>query len=134
MNFKALGKMRSHPSVTARVRMEPVQFATSAKGTCECRVGRISVHVGDVGIRLAIPFLPPRRKLPLVASIGGFHFRVKPFDLRLDGIGLEIAGSVQGLAGEGEARMDCETEMEVKGKLPVKVGRISVDLDEDREE
>lgn len=134
MNFKALAKIQSHPTVTAKVRLEPVRFETAIRGSCECRVGRLSAHVGDIGIRLAIPFLRPRRRLPLVATIGGFRFGLKPFDLRMTGMGLEVSGTVSELAGEGEARVACETHLEVEGKLPFRVGSIHVNLGEDEAE
>src|ERR1017187_8427715 len=99
MNFKAHGKMRSNPSFNAKVKMDPLQFETSASASCECEVGRVSAHIGEIGIRFAIPFMKPRRKMPLVAS-----------------------------AGEVDAKVACETEMDVEGKFPVKVGRINLDL------
>jgi len=134
VNFKAFAKMESHPSVAAKVRLEPVKFETAIRGSCECRVGRLSAHVGDIGIRLAIPFLRPRRRLPLVATIGGFRFSVKPFDLRMSGMGLEVSGTVSNLAAEGEAHVDCKTVLEAEGKLPVKVGSIQVNLGEEEAE
>jgi hypothetical protein len=134
VKFEAIGKMRSNPSVTAKVRLQPVTFQTALKGACECRVGRISAHVGDIRVRLAIPFLRPRRRLPLVATIGGFRVGVKPFDLSLTDLSLELSGTLQQISAEGEAHVACETEITVDGKLPVKVGSIHVDLNEDQQE
>ena len=130
MNFKAFGKMRSNPTFNAKVKMDPLHFETSANASCEGEVGRISAHVGEIGIRFAIPFMKPRRKLPLVASVGGFHIRLRPFQMRLKGISLHVAGvlGTKGSSGEVDAKVGCETEMEVEGKFPIKVGRINVDL------
>jgi hypothetical protein len=130
MNFKAFGKMRSNPTFNAKVKMDPLQFETSANASCECEVGRISAHIGEVGIRFAIPFMKPRRKLPLVASVGGFHIRLRPFQIGIKGIGLHVAGvlGTKGSSGEVDAKVGCETEMEVEGKFPIKVGRINLDL------
>jgi hypothetical protein len=130
MNFKAQGKMRSNPAFNAKIKMDPLQFETSASGSCECDVGRLSAHVGEIGIRFAIPFMKPRRKLPLVASVGGFHMRLRPFQVKLRGIGLHVAGvlGTQGSAAEVDAKVACETDMHVEGKFPVKVGRINLDL------
>jgi len=130
MNFKAQGKMRSNPAFNAKIKMDPLQFETSASASCECDVGRLSAHVGEIGIRFAIPFMKPRRKLPLVASVGGFHMRLRPFQVKLRGIGLHVAGvlGTQGSAAEVDAKVACETEMDVEGKFPIKLGRINVDL------
>ncbi|MGA2735934.1 MAG: hypothetical protein ABSG65_00625 [Bryobacteraceae bacterium] len=131
MNFKTIAKLRSHPSINASVRLEPAKFEAAVKGSCECHVGRISAWVGDIGIRLAIPFQRPRRRLPLVGTIGGFRLGVNPFDIRVTGMGLDVTGTVHGLTAAGEAHVSCETDIEAEGKLPVKVGRIHVDLDEE---
>jgi hypothetical protein len=64
MNLKARGKMRSSPFFNAKVKMDSLQFETSANASCDCEVGRVSAHIGEVGIRFAIPFMKPRRKLP----------------------------------------------------------------------
>jgi len=53
MNFKAHGKMRSNPSFNAKIKMDPLQFETSANASCECEVGAFPPHRG-VGIRFAI--------------------------------------------------------------------------------
>jgi hypothetical protein len=91
-------------------------------------VGRVSAHIGEIGIRFAIPFMKPRRKMPLVASVGGFQIGLRPFQVRLKGISLHVAGVLGASAGEVDAKVACETEMDVEGKFPVKVGRINVDL------
>jgi hypothetical protein len=130
VNFSALGKMRSHPSMTAKMRMDPLHVDTNLMGGCECEVSRMSAYVGEVGIRFAIPFMKPRRKLPLVASVGGFNIRLKPFHVKLKGISLHVAATVgagTGASAEVETKVDCETEMDVKGKLP-KTGRINIDF------
>ena len=130
MNFKLNGKMRSNPAFNAKIKMDPLHFETSANASCECEVGRISAHIGEVGIRFAIPFMRPRRKLPMVASVGGFHIRLRPFQVRLKGIGLHVAGvmGTHGSAGEVDAKVACETEVQAEGKVPIKVGRINMDL------
>jgi hypothetical protein len=130
VNFSALGKMRSHPSIHAKMRMDPLHLDTKLMGGMECEVGRMSAYVGEVGIRFAIPFMRPRRKIPLVASVGGFNIRLKPFHLKLKGISLHVAataGAENGVSGEVEAKVACETEMDVKGKLP-HAGRINIDF------
>ena len=134
MNFKAVAKLHSHPSIKASVRLEPAKFETAVKGSCECKVGRISARVGDIQVRLAIPFLRARRRLPLIGTIGGFRFSVSPFDIRCAGMGLDVSGSLQEVSATSEAHIACETDLEAEGKLPVKVGRIQVDIDEEQGE
>jgi len=54
MNFKATADAQQSV-FNAKVKMDPLQFETSANASCECEVGRISAHIGEVGIRFAIP-------------------------------------------------------------------------------
>jgi hypothetical protein len=132
MNFKARGKLSGNPELAAKIKVDPVRFETAIAGSCDCHVGAISAHIGDVRIRFAIPFMKPRRKLPLVATVGGFRVRLRPFDIRCGTKGIEVAGviGVEGIGAEVEARAACEMEGEVDGRLPLKNGRIHVDLDE----
>jgi hypothetical protein len=50
--------------------------------------------------------------------------------LGIRGIGLHVAGvlGTKGSAGEVDAKVACETDMQVEGKFPIKVGRINLDL------
>jgi hypothetical protein len=136
MKFKSHGRLKGNPELAAKIRVEPLRFETAVAGSCECHVGAISAHIGDVRIRAAIPFMKPRPKLPLVATIGGFRIRLKPFDIRCGTKGIEVAGilGVGGISGEADARLACEMEGDVEGHLPMKSGRIHVDLDESESE
>jgi hypothetical protein len=66
----------------------------------------------------------------MVASVGGFHIRLRPFQVKLKGIGLHVAGvlGTKGSAGEVDVKVACETDMQVEGKVPIKVGRINLDF------
>jgi hypothetical protein len=135
MNFKARGRMKASPEFVARVKMDPVRFETSLAGECGCHVSALTGHVGEIRVRLAIPFLKRRRRLPLVATIGDFHIRLQPFDVNLGLKHVHAAGTLgtEGLAGEIDAKMKCEMEGEVDGNLPIKLRPIHLDLDESGE-
>jgi hypothetical protein len=134
MNFKARGQLKGNPELAAKVKVEPLRFETDLAGSCECHVGAISAHIGGVRIRAAIPFLKPRRKLPLLGTIGGFRIALKPFDIRCSTKGMKLAGvlGIEGIGAHVDARVACEMEGNVEGHLPVKGGRIHVDLEEEK--
>ena len=136
MNFKARGRLKATPSLSAKVKVDPVRFETSAAGSFDFHVGALSGYVGDVRVRFAIPFLKPRRHLPLVATIGGFRLHLKPFDIQCGTKGIHARGTLgtEGIAGDINARMDCEMEGNVDGDLPVKLGKIHVDVDKEEGE
>jgi hypothetical protein len=130
MNFKAKGKMTSQPSFAAKVNLDPLQFDTTAKGTLDLSIGPLSVYIGEIGVRFAIPFLKRRKKLPLVATVGGFHVNVRPFRVRSHGLALQLSGilGTEGSSGGIEGKVGCETEMEVEGKFPLKAGKVQINL------
>lgn len=132
MKFKARGRLQFNPELAAKVKLEPLRFQTVVAGSCELRVGAISAHVGDIRIRAAVPFLKPRRKLPLVATVGGFHIRLRPFDVHCGTKGMELAGilGLDGIRTEVDARLVGQLESEVEGQLPVKGGHVHFDLEE----
>ena len=131
MNFKAHGVMRSDPSFKTKVRIDPMEFDAKADGSFDLEVGDLFVYIGEIGVRFAIPFMRPRRRLPMVASIGGFRIRTRPFSVRSAGIGVHVYGVLgkdKGVKGDVDIDVSCKTEMDVEGNLPVKLGRVQVDL------
>jgi len=131
MNFKAHGTMKSNPSFKNKVRMDPIEFDATTEGSFDLEIGDVALHIGEIGVRFAIPFLQPRRRLPMVASVGGFRIQTQPFAIRSKGIGVHVFGVVgknKGLKGDIDVDVACKTEMDVEGKVPVKVGRVQVDL------
>lgn len=131
MNLKIHGQMRSNPALAAKLRMEPMEFDTSAKGSFDVEVGALHAHVSEIPIRMTIPFLRHRRRPPLVGSIGGFEFGLKPFHIKTKGLSLQVKGVVTGLAGEIDAKVACKTDMEVEGHVHGKMGTIQIDLEEE---
>src|SRR5574340_958102 len=130
MNFKAHALMKSNPTLSAKVKVEPLKFDTSASGSFSLHVGSLAAYIGEVGVRMAIPFLRPRRRMPLVGTVGGFHIRLRPFHVESKGIQLHLSGilATEGAAAEMETKVGCQTEMDVHGNLPLKVGKVRLDV------
>lgn len=130
MNFKAHGIMKSNPSFKNKLRMDPIEFDANTEGSFDLEIGDLGLRIGEIGVRFAIPFLQ-RPRLPMVATVGGFRIQTEPFRVRSKGIGLHVFGVVgkkKGLEGEVDVDVACKTEMDVEGNVPVKVGRVQVDL------
>ena len=131
MNLKVHGQMRSNPALAAKLRMEPMEFDTSAKGSFDVEVGALQVRVSEIPFRMTVPFLRHRRRPPLVGSIGGFQFGLKPFHVKTKGLAVQVKGIVKGLAGEIDAKVACKTDMDVEGQVHGKLGRLQIDLEEE---
>lgn len=133
MKFKARGTMESTPGFKSKLRMDPVQFDTSASGSLKLAVSPLSAKVGEIPIRLAIPFMKPRRRIPVVMSLGSFRIKIDRFKIKVRGISVDLGGTIgtKGVAAEVDCDVTCRTEMEVAGKVPLKLGSIKVNLAEE---
>ncbi|NLI83737.1 MAG: hypothetical protein GX443_18945 [Deltaproteobacteria bacterium] len=68
----------------------------------------------------------------MVMSLGAFGLRIDGFKIKVRGISLDLGGTIgtKGVAADVDCDITCKTEMEVAGKLPLKLGSIKVNLDE----
>jgi hypothetical protein len=132
MKFKSRGSVKGNPEVAAKVRIDPLRFNTNIAGSFECNIGAINGYVGDIRIRFAIPFMKPRRRLPVVATVGGFPISLKPFNVQCGTKGMQIGGVVgpEGIGAALDARVTCCMEGEMDGDLPVSKGHFHIDLDD----
>ena len=130
MNFKAHGLMKSNPTLNAKVKMDPNEFDTSVGGSFGLELGTLTAYIGEIGVRFAVPFLKPRRKLPMIATVGGFRIRLNPLKIQSKGVAFRVAGvlGTKGSVADLDVGVKCQTEMDVQGHVPVKVGKIQVDL------
>jgi hypothetical protein len=135
MKFNAFGLMRSNPGFTMENHAGPIDFSANVKGSAKASIGAISIKVGEIPIKLRIPFLK-HRHLPLViGSIGGTTLKSDPFSLSIEEMGLSVNGILgnreKGLHVRTDAKVTCQTEMEASGRVGGKVGIGSIDLGDD---
>jgi hypothetical protein len=133
MRFKTYAAMESHPDFDVEARLDPIDFNARVHGSCEVTVDSVSVDVGEIPIRVAIPFLKRRAKYPVLASVGGFRIAFSPFRVRTKGMTVQLEGvlGTKGIVGKMNGKIDCKTEMKADGKLVGRVGTFTVELGED---
>jgi hypothetical protein len=132
MKFSAFGLMKSTPGFTMVNKIDPVDIDAKLSGGLKAQVGEISVAIGEVPVKVRIPFLRRRRNTIVIGSVGGTHVKVDPVSLSIDEIAVSFAG-ILGKAGKGitvktDAKVDCRTEMEARGDACGRIGLGSVDL------
>ena len=132
MIFKSNLRMKSHPDLTVKAKISPLTFCASMMGSLDASVDTIRIEVGQIPIRLAIPFLKSRKGTRTVACVGGFDIKVKPFTVRIANASLAVDGVVgkEGIRADLDSRIKCETEMAVSGNLAGKLGTFTLALDE----
>ncbi len=130
MKLKAHGLMRSNPSFNAKLKLDPVEVDTGISGALGFEIGPIRAYIGEIKVRFAVPFLKPRRRPPLIATVGAFGIHLNPLKIQSKGINLRVAGvmGAKGTQADVDVGVKCQTEMDVDGNLPIKVGKIHVDV------
>lgn len=132
MKFNARGQLKGNPEFSAKVKIDPLRFDTKIGGSCDIHIGAITGEIGEIRVRMAIPFLKRRRKPPVVATVGPFPINLKPFDICCGTRGVQVGGvlGTEGIGAHAETRVACQMEGNVEGDMPVKHGHLHVELDE----
>ena len=135
-NFYAKGVMRSNPDFSIDAKIKPIGFDVSASGLVEGTVGAISATIDEIPVRLTIPFLKGRRKPQVVASVGGFKIRLEPFNIKLEGKSVRLTGvfGTEGITGQLDTAVACQTEMEVTGEFSGTIDKSETDSPHDKSE
>ena len=130
MKFTVFGRMQSCPSIGMDAKIDPLDFETSIKGAFHGELGPFKAHIGNIPIRLAVPFL---KRKPVIASIGGFSLDLHRFRVDVDNAGLDLKGVIglKGVKAHVHSKIDCSTEMKLEGKVTGRVGLSHLDLGEE---
>jgi hypothetical protein len=118
MKFQARGNMRSQPGFTLANKVNPFSLSAQLKGSVAGEVGAVKLAIGEVPIKLRIPFLKRCHPVLVIGTIGPVSVRLDPFtcsvkDLTLTG---DVwVGGKEGLAVMTEGKVTCSTDMAVDG-------------------
>ena len=132
MKFKVFGRMRSCPSIKLDTDISPLDFKTSINGHFYGELGPFAAKIGEIPIRMTIPFLKHR---PVMISVGGFPVKLDRFQVNVEKAGLDLGGTVglKGIHASVDSKIDCSTDMDLKGHVAGKVGLSHLDLIDDEE-
>ena len=133
MKFKGKVGVKSDMPFKVDARVEPLAFEAAVHGALDMEIGEIAARIGEIPIRMAIPFLRRKCRPPVVAEIGGFDVRMKPFRVRLDGGTLAFRGKLgdKQIRAQLDATMNCRSELDLEGKLSGEVGHFKMVLDDE---
>lgn len=130
MKFKTFWKMKSSPNFKVEANMEPLCIAAAIEeAALEVGISALSVSIGAIPIRAAVPFLKRRGKV-LMASVGGFRARFNPMQLKLNCPKALIKGTIGegGIKGKMDFKVACKTEADMCGEVTGRPGAIRIDL------
>jgi hypothetical protein len=130
VKIRAHAVMQGDPEIDLRAKTRPVEFEVRADGSLRIATGVIAAEIGEIPVKLRIPFLRRRRNLIAVGSIGGFGIRISPAEAELRPFGVHVAGVLgkDGLDCDLKGRVCCKTEFDLDGVIPGKVTRVAFDV------
>lgn len=130
MKFKVFGRMKSCPAISLDTTINPLDFETSIHGGFHGELGPFKAYIGEIPIRLAIPFL---KRKPIIASIGGFPISLHRFQISVKEAGLDLKGVIglKGIEAKVHSKIDCSTEMKLEGRVSGRFDLSDHDLDEE---
>jgi hypothetical protein len=106
----------SHPDVNLQLRIKPLDFQIGGEASLGLTTGSIHFKVEEIPVHIAVPFL--RRRVNL-GSVGPFGVQVKPFEAKLDALGVSARvtfGKEWAEAGV-HATGNCKAEIDVDSDL-----------------
>jgi hypothetical protein len=135
MKFNAFGLMKSNPGFSMENHIGPMDFSAQVKGSVRANIGAVSVKIGEIPLKLRIPFLKHHHHPVVIGSIGGTTLKIDPVSVSIEDMGLAVSGVLgnkeKGLHVHTDAKVACQTEMEASGCVGGRVGIGSIDLGDD---
>lgn len=122
MNLKGHIGIAAHPDMRLRARVDRMDFALQGEATLAFGTQTIRIEVGEVPLRLAIPFHRHRRVV--AGSLGPFRLTVRPIEATIRIAEARTAGTIggeEGISAELHCQGNCKAEIELAGEAPGKV-------------
>jgi hypothetical protein len=116
MTAKTHISLAGHPDLTLQVKFKPLDFAYTCQGTIAVAMSDVHVHIDEVPVTVAIPFLGRR---VVTSSYGPFNAHLKPFEAQFRVAGFDTRGIVgrEGAGMELHGTGACKGDIEFSGKL-----------------
>lgn len=134
MKFKTQGRMRSSPNFKVDADVHPIGIDSTIAGSFEGGVSAIAASIGEIPVKVAIPFLK-RKEKTLIASIGGFKIKLNPFHIKVDNAKVHVKGTLgpDGIKGRLDCQVACRTDVDMSGEVTGKPGIFKLDLGEEEQ-
>ena len=130
MKFNIYGRMKSCPSIKLDTDINPLDFKASIQGQFQGELGPFHAYIGEIPIRMTVPFLKHK---PVMMSVGGFPIKLDRFAVNVAKAGLDVGGTIglKGIHARVDSKIDCATDVALKGHVAGKIGLSHLDLADD---
>jgi hypothetical protein len=122
MNMKGHIGIAAHPDLRLRARFDRLDFALQGAATVALGTQTIRIEVGEIPLRLAIPFHKHRRVV--AGSLGPFRLTVRPIEATLRITEARTSGTLggeEGISADLHCQGNCKADIELAGEAPGKV-------------
>ncbi len=131
MNLKGRIGIAAHPDLRLKAQVDRLEFALQSDATLAFGTQTIRIGVGEIPLRLAIPF--HRHRAVVAGSLGPFNLTVRPVEASLriaDAHCTGTLGGAEGLTGELHCQGKCKAEIDFNAEAPGKVLKAAVEFEE----
>lgn len=130
VRFKSHAVVQGNPEFSARATSKPIGFEVGGEGSFKLAIGRMEAEIGEIPIKVTIPFLRRARGVRMVASIGSFGVCLKPFDVEVRGFGVHFGGVLgkEGLEGAVEGKIACMMHLDLAGSVPGRLTKAAIEI------
>ncbi len=128
MNLKAHIGVAAHPDVRLHARLKGFDFRVKGEAALTIATGAIRAEIGELPVRLAIPFHRHRRVV--VGALGPCTLQIHPADAGIRITDVQLGGSLggdEGIAGETHVQGNCQAEIDIAGETPGKILKAAIE-------
>jgi hypothetical protein len=137
LKFNSNITLQGNHGVKIDAKSGPITCSASADGSFKLTTGPIRAQVGEIPIRLAIPFLAGPAAMRTVAAIGAFGVRFDPCTVEVQAFGVRCQGvlAAEGMQCQLNVNLAGKTQVDLLGSIHGKLARVLLELaDEDEVE
>lgn len=128
MNLKGRIGIAAHPDLRLRTRFDRLEFALQSDATLAFGTQSIRVGVGEIPLRLVIPF--HRHRGVIAGSLGPFNLTVRPIEANIriaDARCVGTLGGEDGLTAELHCQGNCKADIDFAAEAPGRILKAAVE-------
>jgi hypothetical protein len=128
MNLKARIGVAAHPDIRLHARLSGFDFGINGEAAINLATSTIHAEIGEVPLRLAIPFHRHRRVV--AGTIGPFTLHIHPADADIRIANVQLSGSLgggEGIVGDTHIQGSCRAEVDIEGETPGKILKAAIE-------
>jgi len=128
MNIKGRIGIAAHPDLRVRTQLERLDFALQSDATLAFGTQTIRLTVGEIPLRLAVPF--HRHRAVVAGSLGPFNLTLRPIEGKIQISEARCTGTIggpEGVTAELHCQGKCKADIDFNAEAPGKILKAAVE-------